>query len=120
MTPATVLIVEDDENIRDDLAQILSRKGYSIATAAHGADALAYLRASPPPCVVVLDLMMPVMDGWTLRLEMLKDLRLGAIPVVLVSGAGSLEKDARALGVVDFVSKPFRVSELLAVIARHC
>jgi CheY-like chemotaxis protein len=65
-------------------------------------------------------LMMPVMDGWQLRLELLKDRRLATIPIMLLSGAGSLATEAAALGAVAFLNKPFSVNQLLRIVQQHC
>lgn len=115
-----VMIVEDDAFIRDDLAEILADEGYPVATAGNGAEALDLLRGGDPPSLILLDLMMPVMDGWQLRRELLKDAALARIPIVVLSGAGSVKSEAASLGAVGYVSKPFKLETLLRLIARHC
>lgn len=113
-----VLIVEDDEDIRGDLMAILRVKGFSVSEAANGREALARMReAGEPPCVVLLDLMMPVMNGWELRAAMKTDARLAAVPVVVMSGAGREHEPIDADAVL---LKPFELSRLLELVGRFC
>jgi CheY-like chemotaxis protein len=116
-----VLVVEDDEDIRADLTAILRVKGFTVDEAANGRDALARLRAGARPCVIVLDLMMPVMNGWELRQAMLGDVLLAAIPVIVVSGKGRIAPDEeQVLAPSAVLVKPFELSELLLLVARFC
>ena len=116
-----VLVVEDDEDIRADLTAILRVKGFSVDEAANGKDALAQLRNGATPCVIVLDLMMPVMNGWELRAVMLADPALAAIPVVVVSGKGRIApEEERTLAPAAVLVKPFELTELLDVVGRFC
>lgn len=117
---AQILLVEDDEDIRTDLAALLKDFGYRVATACHGAEALEYLRSAERPQLMLLDLMMPVMDGWQLRIELLKDRKLADLPVVVLSGAGNVPNEAAALGAVGFVSKPFNMKHLLELVEGCC
>ena len=71
--PHEILVVEDDPDIRESVVGILEAEGYAVRGAEHGAMALQCLRANSPPCLIVLDLMMPVMDGWTFCMEKDKD-----------------------------------------------
>ena len=68
-TCSGILIVDDDPDIRDSLKEVLEDEGYEVNGVANGREALDYLRKSPRPCVILLDLMMPVMDGWQFRKE---------------------------------------------------
>src|ERR1051326_5429673 len=112
-----ILIVEDDADIREDLADILRDEGYDVTTAANGRDARDRLKASEDrPDLILLDLMMPVMDGWQFRTEQLKDAALAEIPVVILSGAGDVRREAAALGASGYVTKPFKIGALLGVI----
>ncbi len=116
-----VLIVEDDEDIRADLGAILRIKGYAVGEAANGREALEQLRSGELPCLVVLDLMMPVMNGWELRAAMRADERLQNLPVVVVSGAGRIDQEeAAALAPAAVLVKPFELSQLLELVARYC
>jgi CheY-like chemotaxis protein len=118
-TGHSVLIVDDDEIIRCSMAQILRFHGYEVSTAFDGLEALTQLRAAPPPCLILLDLNMPVMDGFTFRVEQQLDPALADVPVVLVSGAANLPEEAIRLGVVDYVQKPADPMELLGLATRY-
>jgi CheY-like chemotaxis protein len=109
----SVLIVDDDEALREVLAEALEDEGLTVSRSAHGLDALKKLRAGLRPDVILLDLMMPVMDGWAFRDEQSRDPSLVSIPVVVVTAAHSLPKpiDARAI-----IRKPFKIAELLRAI----
>jgi CheY-like chemotaxis protein len=118
----TVLVVDDDDGCRTFLGEFLTLLGYKVETAGDGLEALEHL-ADPGlrPCVIVLDLMMPVMSGWEFRREQARDARLASIPVVLVSGVvKDLGQEAEAVQVKDYVKKPFDLNALAAAIGRHC
>jgi CheY-like chemotaxis protein len=114
-----VLIVEDDLDIRDALSQILEEEGYAVATAGNGLEALDLLRQGPPPRIILLDLMMPVMNGWQFRAEQRSDPALSAIPVVVISADNNVQEKARSIGVKDCFRKPIEISGLLATLARY-
>jgi CheY-like chemotaxis protein len=118
-TAQAVLIVDDDEIMRSSTAQILRLNGYRVSTAFDGQEALAQLRAAAPPCLILLDLNMPVMDGFTFRVQQQLDPALSDIPVVLVSGAANLPEEAIRLGVADFVQKPADPIELLSLVGDY-
>jgi CheY-like chemotaxis protein len=116
----TVLIVDDDEDIRDTVAELLRAEGYAVATAGNGEEAIAYLRANQTPCLMLLDLMMPVMDGWSVLATLQGDNGLApALPVVVMSAAGQ-----RALRTVETaaatLAKPVGVDLLLDTVKRCC
>lgn len=116
-----ILIVDDDDDIREDLAAILRSQGYDVVTAEHGLAAREWLvRARPLPDVILLDLMMPVMDGWQFRAEQLRDPALAHIPVLVLSGAADVRKEAAALGVAGYLKKPFKVDSLFAAVHLAC
>ena len=116
-----ILIVEDDADIREILADFLRVKGYDVATAANGLAARDWLRSTRAlPALILLDLMMPVMDGWLFRAEQLLDAALASIPVIVLSGAGDVRKEAAALGAVAYVTKPFKLDALLGMLERSC
>lgn len=112
----SILIIDDDEDIREALRDILERAGYQIATAAHGADAMSQLRAGERPGVIVLDLMMPVMDGYEFVAEKRKDPELAGIPIVVITAGGYAAEKAAALGAAGYVQKPFKANALLYAI----
>ncbi|MCU1277765.1 MAG: response regulator, partial [bacterium] len=104
-----------------DLTAILRVKGFAVDEAANGKEALARMRDHALPCVMVLDLMMPVMNGWELRQAMTQDPRLAAVPVIVVSGKGRIApEEEQTLAPSAVLVKPFELSELLALVARFC
>ena len=111
-----VLVVEDDEIIREAIGLVLSEKGYAVAFAENGLEALRYLSTQVLPDVIVLDLRMPVMDGWEFRAIQKDDPRMGLIPVVALSADGSGQ--AAAISAQAYLRKPVEAKELLATIAR--
>jgi CheY-like chemotaxis protein len=116
-----VLIVEDNEATRESLALLLQAGGYTTAEAANGREALAYLQSHEPPRLVLLDLMMPVMDGWEFLRQRRKDPALASVPVVLFTAAGGLDAPAVwALGANDVIHKPADPDDLLATAGRYC
>ena len=115
-----VLIIEDDDDIREVMIEILSESGYAVCAARHGAEALAQLRTGPTPGVILLDLTMPVMDGWTFCREKQQDPALAAIPVVVTSAVSPRDPRNDELGAATFMAKPLDFHELLASIRRHC
>jgi CheY-like chemotaxis protein len=115
-----VLLVEDDVDLRRDLAFLLQRQGHSVVTAANGEEALAKLGESATPSVIVLDLMMPVMDGWALRAELLRRPALAQVPVVLLSGDADVARERAALLAADCLTKPVDLSRLYSLVAKYC
>lgn len=111
----TVLVVDDDFDLRQTMREILQEEGYVVDTAANGLEALELLRRSNPPRVVVLDLMMPVMDGWQLLDELKRDSSLSDIPVVVISAG---KTGLGAVGGHQFLSKPLDYHKLVATIDR--
>lgn len=114
----TVLVVDDDDSIRDAVAFILGKAGYRVLQAENGAEALALLEQGPAPTLILLDLRMPIMDGATFVREQQRRPSLARVPVVLVSAEGDLADQALALGVPFFLAKPFAFLDLLALVAR--
>src|SRR4026209_1380362 len=84
-THCPVLIVEDDQDLREMMAQLLTLEGYEAATVGNGREALEYLHGRPNPHVILLDLMMPVMDGWEFHRRMEADPTLALVPVIVLS-----------------------------------
>jgi CheY-like chemotaxis protein len=103
-----ILIVEDDVEIRGELADLLRDEGHSVEESGDGAAALGWLEHTAHlPQLILLDLMMPVMDGWEFRKRQKRDERLSRIPVVIMSGAGDVKSEAAELGAEGFLIKPF-------------
>jgi CheY-like chemotaxis protein len=113
-----VLVVDDDRDIRESLRELLAETGYQVATAENGRSALDQLRAGLRPGVILLDLMMPVMDGMAFRSEQLADPALCTLPVVLITAAGRPATDA--LRSVTVLHKPLRMRQVLTAVNQHC
>ena len=114
----SILIVDDDTNVRDFLAQLISDAGYATMTAANGREALEAMRTDPPH-IVLLDLQMPVMDGWELRKHQLRDPAIAGVTVIAVTGHHDPRVVTEQLG-VRCVSKPIQFSELLLELQQAC
>jgi CheY-like chemotaxis protein len=115
-----VLVVEDDPDIRATLCEALEDHGYTPAAACNGVEALAYLRGNNErPCLILLDLMMPVMDGQAFRAEQRADPALASIPVVVVSAYRDVHRYEQELA-AECLAKPVRLDTLLATARRHC
>jgi CheY-like chemotaxis protein len=118
---ARILLVEDDPALRTALAEVLADAGYDVACANDGRDALSQLGACAAPSVILLDLAMPVMDGWSFRAAQRRDPRLASIPTVVLSG--SLGADPRALEELEpaaALTKPFELDRLIETVQRLC
>ena len=116
---ASVLIVEDDPDTREMLERFLQLEGFDVRTAANGQLALDSLQQDSALCVILLDLMMPVMNGWQFRRAQAQDPRLAGIPVVVVTAAGARE-DIPAIDATAWLSKPVDFDRLLATIGPFC
>jgi two-component system, chemotaxis family, chemotaxis protein CheY len=114
----TILVVEDDPLTREALGALLGGAGYTARAAAEGGEALEVLRQGPPPDLILLDLLMPGMDGWHFRREQQHDPALATIPVVVCSGTGDADLHAAALGAIGFIDKPIDPDQLLDTIHR--
>jgi len=117
-TRCPVLIVEDDEDLREMMAQMLTLEGFESAAVANGREALEYLQDAEKPDVILLDLMMPVMDGWEFRRKQQADPAIAPVPVIVLSAldharASTLDADA-------FLKKPLDFDHLLALVRNYC
>jgi CheY-like chemotaxis protein len=115
---APVLVVDDDEDIREVVAMALSELGYAVDTAADGAEALRRLEIGPRPSMVLLDMMMPRMDGETVVRKMRAHPALADIPVVLLSGHSGARQIADSLHLAATLVKPIELAELQETVAR--
>ncbi len=116
----TILIVEDDAALRDLFEILLDMEGYAVDAVEHGAQALAYLRAHPPPCCILLDMEMPVMDGPTFRRAQQQDPELATLPVIIMMANPYAIDQATALNPVAVLLKPFDHVRLATLLARIC
>ena len=115
----TVLVVDDDEDIRFAMSDTLEAEGYRVLLAEDGLDALAKLRGGGErPNLILLDLMMPNMDGGGFCIAKQQDPELCSIPVVIVSADSRVSQKAAELGVAGSLAKPVRIAELVATIER--
>ena len=106
----TILIVDDDAGALSALADILSIEGYAVQTVSNGREAFDLLRDSRPPALIILDMLMPVMDGWQFLAEMKSDSKFANTPVVVVSGLDT-QIDADAV-----FQKPINLESLLRTV----
>ena len=120
LTPSRcpVLIVEDDEDLRDMMAQMLSIEGFDATAVANGREALEYLHSTAKPHVILLDLMMPVMDGWEFRRQQQADPELAPVPVIVLSALDPAR--AGAVDALAFLKKPLDFDRLLELVREHC
>jgi CheY-like chemotaxis protein len=116
----SILVVEDDADIRDVLVEVLELEGYEIAVAGNGREALEHLRRAKRPDLILLDLMMPVMDGWQFRAEQRQNPEWAGIPVVILTAHGSSHLKANSNGVAGFLKKHVELEDLLATVKQHC
>jgi CheY-like chemotaxis protein len=115
-----VLVVEDDPDIQQVLRFALEMAGYPVTTAGNGVEAMRQLQAATPPCLILLDLMMPVMDGWQFRAAQQRDPALAAIPVVVISADGRVPQKATSMGAAGYLAKPVDFDKLVEVVQRYC
>ena len=115
-----ILIVEDDAAIRDALTQILEDEGYRVVGAANGLEALQHLQQHLPPCLILLDLMMPVMNGWQFRVAQQQDPKLAPVPVIVISADRNAQQSATAINAAGFLPKPVPIDNLLQSIEQYC
>jgi CheY-like chemotaxis protein len=113
-----ILVIEDDPGIRDTVSECLEFEVYLVAQVSNGAEGLEYLHQAPAPKLIVLDLLMPVMNGSEFIERMRREPALASIPVVLMTAAGP--SPAAAMQADDHLYKPFDLSTLLNVVARFC
>jgi CheY-like chemotaxis protein len=119
-SPPTILVVDDDVDIRDAICLVLEHRGYGAVGAANGEEALALLRASGSIDLILLDMMMPVMDGWGFRSSQPNGPAFVEIPVIVLTGDGRASSKAEAIGAAGYLRKPLDLDDLLAVVASHC
>jgi CheY-like chemotaxis protein len=116
----TVLVVDDDEDLLVVLRDVIDEEGYRVLTARGGEAALALLESGETPCMILLDLKMPGMDGAEFRKRQLADPRLAAIPVVGFTGLWNGEESAHRLALASCLRKPVNLHKLLETVAHYC
>jgi CheY-like chemotaxis protein len=120
MSGTTVLVVEDDPDVREVICEILERDGRHPVAVRDGQEALRELRSGLRPCLIILDMLMPGMDGWQFRRKQQADDDLAGIPVVVVSGVMAARNSALQGGAVAFLPKPLVPEALLSAVASAC
>jgi CheY-like chemotaxis protein len=121
ISPCQVLVVEDDDDIRESLTEVLTEYGHQVHTAANGAEALRWLEQSPTlPGLILLDLMMPVMDGFRFREVQRADARWAAIPVVVLSAHAASETRKAELQADALFRKPLGAVAIRDIVDQHC
>ena len=113
-----MLIVEDDEDLREMMAQMLTIEGFGTATVSNGREALEYLHTTRKPHVILLDLMMPVMDGWEFRRQQKADPLIAPVPVIVLSALD--QRRAAPMEAEAFLNKPLDFDRLLELVRDHC
>jgi DNA-binding response OmpR family regulator len=108
-----ILLVEDDDSLGSILAAVLQDQGYQVALAGNGKEALDYLAEDGLPDLILLNLVMPAMNGWKFREQLRKLPELAAIPVIVLSGVDHVERKAAALGAADSFEKPYNLKALV-------
>jgi CheY-like chemotaxis protein len=120
----SVFVIDDDDQIRESLCELLQDEGIPVLCASDGQDAVGLLTGMDPlPGLVLLDLMMPIMNGWQFLEYRVGHPRLMSVPVAVLSATPASATDGArmaALGVVEWLGKPIGVNALLALIHRHC
>jgi len=115
-----VLVVEDNLDTRQALELVLELGGYSVQGAGDGREALAYARSLPRPCLILLDVNMPRMDGAAFRREQLADPRIREIPVVVLSALPRHHPMLGPLADIEMVQKPIDADKLISLVERYC
>jgi CheY-like chemotaxis protein len=111
-----ILVVDDDAFIQDALREALEDEGYAVIIAANGAEALRKVRSGCRPDAILLDHMMPVMDGPTFAAEVSKDPGLAGMPIILITADARAKEKAVGIGLHAFLRKPLKLEELLSTI----
>jgi CheY-like chemotaxis protein len=119
----SILVVEDDKDVRDTLVQVLEIEGYPVSGATNGAAAMETLERMPKPCLILLDLMMPTMSGWQFLEKQKEDTIFASLPVVVISAlpAKAALADPKAVEkAVGYIQKPVSLTALMEVAQQYC
>ncbi|OFZ54897.1 MAG: hypothetical protein A2428_11780 [Bdellovibrionales bacterium RIFOXYC1_FULL_54_43] len=114
----SILIVEDDAGISETLRLILETEGFTVFSAANGKEGLDILPTIPSPCLILLDLMMPVMDGWAFAEAIDKNAVLATIPIVVVTAFSEKATTLKKANAV--IKKPFDIDALMNLVRQYC
>lgn len=113
-----ILVVEDDTSIRELLVELLESEGYVVASAVNGLEGLKILQSENSPDLILIDLMMPVMDGYSFRTEQLKNPTWSKIPTVVMSAEANAKEKMKNFSITAFLSKPVELDTILKTVAR--
>jgi CheY-like chemotaxis protein len=116
----TILLIEDHDDARESLAELLRFEGYSVICARNGRDAFNKLYQGARPCIILLDLAMPEMSGFEFRQEQRKHGEFKDVPVIVYSSLNDLEAIAGHLDAKAYLQKPSELARLLALVEEHC
>ena len=114
-----ILVVEDDTSIRELLVELLESEGYTVASAINGLEGLKFLQSEGNPDLILIDLMMPVMDGYSFRTEQLKNPTWSKIPTVVMSAEANAKEKMKNFSITAFLSKPVELDTILKTVARY-
>jgi CheY-like chemotaxis protein len=118
----SILVIEDDKDIRETLVQVLEVEGYPVHSAANGAEAILALEKIPGPCLILLDLMMPTMNGWQFLEKQRQDAVFASLPVVVISAlpANTALGDRHAIDhAVGYIKKPVGLNSLMEIVRQY-
>lgn len=115
-----ILVVEDDEDLRDSVCSLLEADGFRAVGVFNGLEALQYLQAHGPPCVILLDLMMPGMSGGEFRARQLADTHLARVPTIVVSAMELGHQQEQVLNAAGYLTKPVNPKQLSRTVRQHC
>lgn len=120
MIPARkrILIVEDDNDIRENLKDFLEIEGHSVLTATNGKEGLEALEKSPKPDLILLDLMMPIMNGFEFAEHLKANKLFHEVPIIIMSADNQCEKKVAILGIKNIIKKPFELNDLIDLVGR--
>lgn len=114
-----ILIVEDDNSIRELLVELLQSEGYEVGSAINGLEGINYLQNNSAPDLILIDLMMPIMDGYTFRTEQLKNAKWSKIPIVVMSAEANAKEKLKNFGITAFLSKPVELETILKAVEQY-
>ncbi len=114
-----ILVVEDDTSIRELLVELLESEGYAVASAVNGLEGIKYLQSQQIPDLILIDLMMPVMDGYSFRSEQLKNTSWAKIPTVVMSAEANAKEKMKNFNITAFLSKPVELDTILKTVAQY-
>ena len=115
-----VMVVEDDPMIRSSLVELLEAEGYQVVGVENGQAAMNHLKSGQAlPSVILLDVMMPIMDGWQFRTQQLSDVKISKIPVIVVTADGNARDKAVVMNAQGWINKPFKIDEILDAVAKY-